>query len=415
LCATLRPDPSAAQALSDADRNLKIIAVVNDEVITGFDLQQRLNLIVRSSTLPNTPQTYRQLSPRVLQTLIDEALKLQEAKRLNVKVTRKEIDDALKSIQRQNKIQDGMLDVHLRRMGVDRDTLERQLRTAIAWRTVVRRRLARQVRVSDNELKDAIQRFKASANKPRQLVSEIFLAIDNPTEEPKVMANAQRVVEDVKAGANFAALARQFSQSASARRGGDLGWIQPGLLPPEVEAKLTELEPGMMSFPLRTATGVHIVLLRAQRPPPAMDASDTEVALRQIVLSIPPGADKAATKNQYTLATTIRETVNGCTDFAAVAKELGAGHSGDLGRVKVKELPKELRTLVTTIKVGVPSPAQVSPQGIRLIMVCDRKAPPGVAADRDRIRRGIMGKKLDQRARRYLRDLRQAAFIDLRA
>lgn len=403
--------PVQAPAQSVVD----IRAIVNDEAITAYDVTQRLNLIIRSSALPDTATVRRELAPRVLSSLIDEALQMQEAKRLGIKVDPKALNRALALLEQQNKLPAAGLDNFLAERGIDKRTLLSQVETSLAWSDVARRQLMRSINVSDEEVQKALERIRANADKPRLQVAEIFIAVDSPNDEANARRNAERIFSELRRGANFPLLARQFSQSASAERGGDLGWVQPGELEPVVEKTLARMQPGTVSKPLRTSSGFHIVALRDRRDPPSKSAGETTVNLRQVVLPLPAASDIAGRQSQEFLARTIRDTVTGCADFSTVSREMGAGASGDLGRLKLAELPADLRQLVGKLDVGAVSPSLVTENSLRLLMVCDRRTPQVALPSEEEIRRRLTIQRVEVRARRYLRDLRDAAFLDIRA
>ncbi|MFT5539831.1 MAG: peptidyl-prolyl cis-trans isomerase SurA, partial [Alphaproteobacteria bacterium] len=392
---------------------LDIRAVVNDEAISAYDVDQRINLIIRSSNLPDTTTARRELAPRVLQSLVDEALQMQEAKRLNIRVAKKELEEATALLEKQNKLPQSGLDLFLKNRGIDKRTMMRQLEANIAWGTVVQRQLSRTITVSKEEIERALARIKANADKPRLLVAEIFIAVDSPTEEPIARQNAQKIFMEIRRGASFPLTARQFSQAASAKRGGDLGWVLPGELEPEVDKILSKLPKNTVSEPIRTASGYYIMALRNRREPPSK--GDTTVVLRQVMLPVPPGAGPQEINSQKALAETIRETVRGCADFTNVTKELGTSMSGDLGRLKLTELPPKLRQVVTNLPIDTPSPPVIDEGSIRLLMVCDRRTPGANLPSLEEMRRRLTLQRLEMRARRHLRDLRDTAFLDIRA
>ena len=391
---------------------LGILAVVNDEPISAFDLNQRLSFIIRLSSIKDNAKTRRTLAPRVLRSLVDETLKLQEAKNQNIKVTQKEIQSALAQVEVQNRLPRGQIEPFLKSRGITMSTLIRQVKAAIGWPALIRRKFLRTVVVSEVEIDNALARHKEALNKPRHLAAEIFLGVENPSDEPRVRDNANKIIGELKRGASFPLLARQFSQSASARGGGDIGWVQPGELTPEVEAVLSKLPPGTISKPIRTATGYHIIYLRERRSAAAVTAGDDTVVLRQIILPVAASAPPAEWESQTGLAKTIKDTASGCADFGTISRELESKMSGNMGRLKVKELPAKMRKLVASIPVGRASDPQRVAEGIR---VCDRTVKERKLPDRNRIRRMLQVRQLETLARRHLRDLRQSAFIDIRA
>jgi peptidyl-prolyl cis-trans isomerase SurA len=399
-----------------AQQELNIRAVVNDEAISAYDVEQRLNLIIRTSSLPDTPRVRRDIMPRVVDSLVEEALQLQEAKRLNVVVTPAEIESALALIERQNKLPPGGMEGYLKQQGVDMRTVTRQIEASLSWSGIVRRQLLRTVSVTEEDVNKALKRIKENAGKPRVLVAEIFIAVDSPREEANAKRGAQQIFDELRRGANFAQIARQFSQAASAERGGDLGWVVAGELDPELDKVLASLPKGATSTPIRTSTGFYILMVRDRREPATPSVGDTVVALRQVLLPLPANARTPAVESQKGLAETIRGSVRGCADFSNVTRELGTGMSGDLGKLKLGELPENLRKVVAGLDVGVPSAPVVASDSVRVLMVCDRQVPADAGAPkREEIERRLTVQRLELRARRYLRDLRDAAFLDIRA
>ncbi len=390
-----------------------IAAVVNDEVVTSYDLQQRLDLIIRSSSLPDTAQLRRELTPRVVNSLVEETLQLQEARRLNIRVARKEVDGALALLERQNRMPPGGLDAFLKAERIDRRTLIQQIEANLAWTDVIRQRFLHTIAITDEEIDRTVERIKDNADDPRLLLAEIFVAVDSPRDEAEARNNATRIFDQLRDGASFPQLARQFSQSSSAERGGDLGWIVPAELEPEVQKAVKDLPRNAVTEPIRTASGYYIVALRDRREPSSRGGGDTVVSLRQVVL--PAAGAGGGGRSQQELADTIRQSVRGCEDFLGITKELGAEMSGDLGRLKLSELPPEVRKVVAGLDIGVPSPPLAADDSVRILMVCDRQEPTLNLPSRDEVRQRLVIQRLEVRARRYMRELRDAAFLDIRA
>ena len=392
----------------------RIIAVVNEDAVSLFDLRERIKMVIFSSNMQDSPKMRERLEPQVLRALIDEKLQKQAAKRYNIKVDRKEVDKALRMIEKQNGLPPGGLKIRLEEAGVRMSTLVDQIETTIAWSKLVNRRMTRNIVIGDNQIDEALARIRANLNKPSHLVSQIFLAFDGPDNAAKTLADANQLVTQIRNGAAFTSLARQFSQDAAARTGGDLGWVQQGELDQELDRALIDMRPGQISEPIRTSSGYHILLLRKRRTNQKPRADDTVVSLKQVFLPIEAGATPEEAANQRNLATTIAETLSGCDDLERAGKELGSTLSGDLGKLKIGELPSELRALVTGLAVGRASKPLPAEGGLRILMVCDRKEVKSKIPSRDQIRRNLIRRQADRKARRYLRELHQTAFLDIR-
>lgn len=455
------PKAPAASAPGPAER---IAAVVNDEVISLSDVYARIRLALLNAGVQDTTESRQRLTPQILRQLVDERLQLQEAKRLGVTVPPAEIEDAIKRIADQNRMGRPQLEALLKSQNVPLSTLKEQVRALLAWQKVMQRRIRQEIVVGDEEVDAVMQRIKANIGKPEYLVAEIFMAVDSPDQEDEVRRTADRLVEEVRRGGNFAALARQFSQSAGAASGGDMGWVRSGELNPELDKVLTTMRPGQMSAPVRTATGYHVLLVRDQRafgssatatggaseaaapPPPPRpraqpkpDLAKTKVNMKQIVLPAQGKEQLAAVKAE---AEKLRKSIKSCADFDAKAKATGVPESGDMGTISAKDLPPGLQQLVVAIPVGQPSPVLMSPGGAVILIVCKRDmpmiAPPPepepqqVAAPppppppppvdpkdiklppREEIERDLISERADLLSRRYLRDLRRSAFVEFR-
>ena len=169
-----------------------IAAVVNHEVISVFDLLERMKLVIVSSDLKDTPETRQRLLPLVLRSLIDERLELQEAERLDITVGKDEIDKAMEQIEKDNNIKKGEIDAFFAKAGVDSETVVNQVKAGLAWGKVIRRRIRPTIDIGEDEVNEAYARLEANKDKPQNLLAEIFLAVDSPDKEPEVRAVAER-------------------------------------------------------------------------------------------------------------------------------------------------------------------------------------------------------------------------------
>ena len=190
---------------------MRIAAVVNDEVISVFDLISRIRMVLLSSNLSDSDETRKKIGSQVLRSLVDEKLQLQEAKKQNVVATDEEINAALGQIEKQNNMQTGGINGFLKARGIDRSSLLNQVTASIVWAKLVRRLAAQNTEISDEEIDDALKRLKEHAGEPQSRVAEIFLAVDNPTQDAEVRATAEKLIAQMKQGARFSAIAQQFS------------------------------------------------------------------------------------------------------------------------------------------------------------------------------------------------------------
>ncbi len=412
VCAALALAAAAAPAAgAGAGESMRIAAVVNDDVISVFDLESRVTMVIFHSNLPNTPEMRQRITAPVLRNLIDEALQLQEANRQGIRVGDADIALALAKIERNNGVEPGGLAEYLERFGIAMNGLEDQVRAQIAWAKFLSQRVKPTIDISEEEIDEEIARLEASRGQPEYLISEIDLYLDCQTTGSELLATARQLVEQLRSGADFAAVAAQFSQGSMAREGGDLGWIPEGRSRSQIEQVLQAMSIGEVSDPIRSLEGVHILYLRDKRTVMEHDVRDIELFLTQILL---PEREGEPPGERLALAREIGAAVSGCEAMRMRAGKLESSLSGDIGWVKLADLPAAFRAAVAELDVGQASAPITTDAGVHVLMACERNEPDPQADIRDAIYDRIAGQRLAIRERRLLRDLRRNAFVDLR-
>jgi peptidyl-prolyl cis-trans isomerase SurA len=262
LMAVFLAAPLQASSASSGE----IAIVVNDGVITKSDLDDRLRLIMVSSGLPNNPDILQNLVPQIMGNLIEEQIRVQEAERLELDVSQGEINEGFAEIAKNNNFEPEQFREIMKNSGINISTLEDQIRSQLAWKKVVQTRLTPQVNVSERDVDNMLERLEGSKGKTEYLISEIFLPIDDVKEEQNIRQLAGKLVQEIRTGqAPFGKVAQQFSKSAGASQGGDRGWIQEGQLAEELDAALPSIAAGQIGDPIRSLSGLHILLVRDQR------------------------------------------------------------------------------------------------------------------------------------------------------
>lgn len=401
-------DPAPAQELQ------RIAAVVNDDIVSMRDLRNRVRMVIVTSRLPSTPETARRLAPQILRGLIDEQLQIQEAERLGISTSDQEMTLARSNVESRNGIKPGEFAAFINRLGIEPSTVEQQLKASLLWSKLVRRRFGNDVAVSEEEVQETLDRLNEQKGKTQKRVSEILLPVEDPQQETEMRQLADRLVEQIRGGANFAAVARQFSRAANASAGGDIGWVLPERLAPEITTALEDLDVGTVSAPIRTIFGYHIVRVSDINVLAGPDPLAAQVTLKQIFLPVSPSAGEVGRAAQRGLAEAIAATAQGCSDIDALAEEVKSPVSPDLGEFRVGELAPALREPVSDLQTGETSAPIDLPNGVMVVMVCDRKAAPSNLPTAGAIRRQLEGQRFEVLAQRYLRDLRQSAFVEPR-
>lgn len=397
-----------AQAQQQVQR---IAAVVNEGVISLRDVQERLALTLITSAMPNTPENRQRLLPTVLRTLIDDQLRLQEAERLKIAVGASDIQGAMRRIEEGNRMQPGTLEAMLQKAGLPISALENQLRPQIAWAKAAQASLRRQVYVQPEEVDAALVQLEAMKDQPQRRVAELVIPVAQPDQETQARDLAQRLIEELRNGTQFSALAQQFSASPSARRGGDLGWVTPGQLSPELDEVITQLQPGQISTPVRVAEGYALLMVTDIRQPGASNPADVSYHLSQ--LYFPTNGSAATPAPTRAQVVQQAQAAESCDDINSLAEKAGLPSSGDIGQLKLADLPPAVAQAVAPLKAGqISQPVTLSDAQV-VVMVCERRDPNGLPS-RDEVTQKLEREKLERLAERRLRDLRRQALIDVR-
>ncbi len=400
--------PAAAQ------QTQSIAAIVNDDVVSVFDLKARLQMVIVSSGLRATRKLREKLAPQVLRGLIDERIRLQEAKRRNISVTESNMRRAIAAIEKRNKVAPGKFKTFLADNRIPISTLLSQLRAQIAWGKLVNRRLRPRVTISEEEIEEVLERIKLREGQIEYRIAEIFLALDSPEQEAEVRRGAERLVEQLRDGARFTAVARQFSQGTSAASGGDLGWLHESDLDDDLKPVVANLKPGTVSNPIFSLSGFRIVKLIGKRRIASDKPQGVTMKLGQIFLPLPPKPGDEEVETKLRLARTLAGKVTGCPDMARAAKEVKSPLPADLGTVKVSDLSPQIRTAVSNLAVNTATAPLRVGRGILVLMVCERDRPKPKLPSRKDIENRLTAQRLSLMARRYMRDLRNASVVDMR-
>ncbi len=394
---------------------MNIAAVVNDDIISVFDLVSRMRLVMLSSNIPDSPETRQRIAAQVLRSLIDEKLELQEAKRENITATDEEINRALEQIEHQNNMKAGALNEFMKARGIDRGSLVNQLTAGIVWAKLVRRQTSQTADISEEEVEEAFKRLKEHANEPQSRIGEIFLAVDNPSQDEETKRLAERLSAQMRQGARFSAVARQFSQSATAAVGGDIGWVRPDQLPPELGKAVSQLRPGELSAPIRTGGGYYVLLVLNRRTGATGTGEQTdEFDIVQVVFPVAAQANEAARRSAMSEAESVRAAAKDCPSLLKIGKERAPQLSSE-GKLRLNDISPQMRQLVSKLSVGQASEPIVQKNGIGVIMICSKgTAGGGGGVTREEVSESLLRQRLDTVSRRYLRDLRRNAFVDVR-
>ncbi len=410
--------PAAAPAASAEPAPLTegVVATVNDQIISSYDVIQRMRLLIVTAGIQPTQDNLPDIQREALSSLVDEDLELQElqkeskTQKFDLIASPQQVNDELADIARSNNTSADQLLAQLAAQGVEADTLRAQLRAEISWREWIRGRYGSRLAIGEDQVKAYQARLEAEEAKPMYEVNEILIESSRAGSEDAAMKGAGELIGQLQKGAPFAAVARQFSASPTAANGGDVGWISPGQMPPEVDRALESLRPGQLSAPIPVKDGVYIVYLKQRRAP----GSEILINLKQAAIALP----KTASADDLAAATAkleaLRPHLKGCDNLVAEAAKVPGVISGDLGEADAKDLAPAFRDAAEALPVGGVSEPIRTDAGLHLIAVCGKRHGGADNLSHDQIEDRLFGQELAMIAKRYLRDLRNSAIIDVR-
>jgi peptidyl-prolyl cis-trans isomerase SurA len=422
------PAPPATQPgiepLLNENNTDGVAAVVNDSVISDYDLRQRVALFLATSGVRPSAENMKAIRQQVLAQLETERMEILEAQKKNISVSTSEVDKAIDNILHDNHLSIEQIKKLLSGAGVDMATFRSQIATQIAWTKTVQDEYGDRVSVSSDDVERELRHLQAGASKPHFRVAEIFQAVDNPEQDPQVLKNMQGLLQQIRAGAPFDSVARQFSQNPTAASGGDLGVVQDGQLVPELNAALEKMRPGEVTEPIKASGGYYLLLLRARIEPAGTKVPDpveqasvdpNVLPLARLLLPIGPKPPKQLLENAMKAAEVLRQNIEGCDRLQEIAARMKGVMYFDLGKMQLSNLSPEIRTALAKTQPGEVAQPFQSPAGIELMVRCD-KAPPRIDVfrmpSRDEVESQLYEEQMAVYARRYLRDLRRLANVE---
>lgn len=416
--APLTTVPPAAPAAAPAAQGESIVATVNDDIITTYDLRQRLLLLLVESGVQPTEQQLPQLEREALRRLIDERLQMQELRRIEKErnlvgkliSNDEQVAREVARIAEQSRVTPQQLEQALGQAGVSLATLRERLRAQTSWERWIGGRYGARLRIGQEQIAATLKQISEAAAKPQYLISEIFIDAARVGGQGEALTGAQQLVAQIQQGAPFGAVARQFSAAATAAQGGDAGWLQETELPTPLRTVLTEMRPGQISAPIPVADGVYVVQLRDKRA----GAGATVVNLKQAAVRLAPEASEAEIGAAQTKLAALKTQITGCEGLETRAASVEGVIAGDLGEAELNDLDTAFRDAAQRLQPGQVSDPIRTQVGLHLVAVCGKRTGGAQAPTADQVENRLYGQQLALVSRRYMRDLRNSATIESR-
>ena len=393
-----------------------IAAIVNDEIITTYDLQQRAIFMMVTQRIQPTEETRKQILTQAIYNLINEKLQMQEAVKYNQDMADEEVNAQMARLIEQNGLSLQDFTAQLAANGVTMKTFRDQIRSELLWSRIISGYYGSRIRISDTQIQDTFDRLSKNADQANYRVSEIYLEA-----RPEVgglegaLNGAQLISEQIRQGAPFNVMAQQFSNAPTAAKGGDVGWVRTGELKPELDNAIAILQPGQLSSPIVLDGGVYLLALIEKR------VIETQNLYHFKTISY--NEENIKDFDALTMFfTQLRATTKTCDtleeDIGALNKKSFTFILNDLGELNETEIRQDIRDHVSYLTEGSFSAIMNSNVGAlekkvskTIIMICKKRLTGDGIPTLQAIEDSMLAQQEAQAARRHLRNLRRTATI----
>jgi peptidyl-prolyl cis-trans isomerase SurA len=397
--------PAQPQKMAYAGPASGVAAIVNDKVITTYDVQQRMKLMMLSSGRPITQEMVPQYQLQAVRDLIQEQLKLAEAKKFDVEVEEREIEGELADMAAQGGVTVEQLGQQLALDGISLDGLRTQIKATLVWQQLVQGRYRSRIRVRPEDIDKQLERMREDVAKEQFLVSEICIPINNPAQAEDIYRGSLQLIEQIRRGVPFSVAAQQFSACPTAAGGGDLGWVRSGELEPELNSALAQLSPGSVTNPIPSEGAFVILGLRDRRE--AAQAGEPTFTLAYASAPLSMG------RNDALLALQKLKTADAC-NARALRQDLGPNIGVTrLENVKLADIDERFHSAVADLKRGdLSAPIEVD-GAFHEVYVCEKDEGLGLPS-RSALEDRAMAREFGRMSMQYLRDIERKSMIDIR-
>ena len=393
---------------------IQIVATVNGQPITNYDLEQRATFIQRATNIEVTDENRQRLFDDALQMLIDDALKIQAAVALRPDIEAFALPKAKELIDQAFGSEDKSGAQVLRSRQIDPMTVQNKYLADLLWSDFLRSEYVDKFESIEGKIDTEIERLIANASQPQLRLSEIVLSPGPTRSYKQTLELAGKMVAAIRTGADFAAIAEQYSAAGTRQQGGRIGWVVTNRLPPNFRAILNETNNGAVTDPIELDGAVYIFKREGNRDKGLADESQSRVWLARAIL---PVSSDASNPDRLEAAAKIeRETapIDNCEDLVALHDSYKSEAVARLNEMIFADLAPQMQRLVTELQDGVSSEPLAFAEGVAVFMVCKREKPKIELPSREEIESAQMDKLFGSVSERHLIRLRRSAVIDIR-
>lgn len=408
----------------------RIAAVVNKNIISQTDLMNRLRFATLSSGLEPTAENLEKMKSQILRIMIDEQLQLQTGERYGIDIPKEHIQATIKDIEESNGLAPGTIIKMMEENNIPLKTFEDQIKAQLIWMIFIREKYPLKtledqlkkkqqqefmpsLQLSDWEIDQEIKLQNEKETKKQYHLAEITLPFDRPDQEEEIKNTLNQLLEELQKGAPFSALAQQFSQSATASQGGDMGWLTEDQMESEIKEAVGHMQPGQLSVPIRTSQGYVLIAFLEQKLPGV--EGNALLTMQQALIPFPQDVTEEKAREIMEKGSEVANTAKSCPALETVVKDKFPSATFHFSQGEpLSSFPGALQNVIQSLTPHQASEPLLTQEGALFIMVCEKTSQKAQEFSRDDAIELLASRKHSLLARRELRDMRRQAFIDVR-
>ena len=387
---------------------IEILAKINNQIITNIDLEYRLNLALEISNIPNEAKFRKEIRQQMLNLLIDENLKIQEAEKYGILISSTEVYLEISRLEQRLGLAKDSLIKNFKEKNIPEIVIYNQIRGQLLWNKIVSYRIANNITISTKQKEEALQNFIKNSGEVEYNISEIFISSDSNELEDSSEERINSIYNKVNTS-NFTTLAQQFSDGVLNIN----NWYRESALNPQIINTIKDLKVEEISKPVKTNSGIRIYLLNDKRKTKKIIENEIMYNISQIFFK-KTNNDQNNIKDVKDKLLSLRENIKSCSQLEEVIKQDENSSGGSLGLLSSKSLDKRfLEVLEDNLEVGKLSKIIVTAEGIHSIMLCETAKVVNLNDIRNNIERKLRIEKINNAATLLLNSIRQRALIEI--
>ena len=393
---------------------ISIIATVNGQPITNYDVEQRALFLGYATNMEITDQNRSRLYEDALQLIIDDKLRIDAARDLLPDIEAVVMPQARDFINQNFGDDSTSGNRALINDGIDPMTVQQKYSSDLAWSNFISAKFSSKFANIEQRIDDEFEKMRANASRPQVKIAEIVItpAPNRNLEQTRDLAN--EMVAAIRKGASFTEIARQYSVSGSASRGGDVGWAVTEKLPKSFRDAVTGIETGDVTEPILLDGAIYILRRSGVREDGMTDNSQSRVWLARAILPLSADASDADRLEAGARIERDTENIADCDAMEALNTSYGSGAASRLNDMLVGDLAPQMQKLVESLEPGVPSGPLGFAEGVASMVVCELIEPQLQLPPREEVRQGLIDKIFGSLSERQLQRLRRTAVIERR-